>query len=71
MPLEERWSCKVISLGKHSLYTEVDETMETKLKRISKLSAKNPYTVFNSVGHLISTELLESHPAAVYAGLQK
>lgn len=33
--------------------------METKLARISELSAENPNMVFNSIGHLINEELLK------------
>jgi hypothetical protein len=33
--------------------------METKLERISELSAKNPDMRFTSIGHLIDEELLE------------
>lgn len=33
--------------------------METKLKRISEISQKNPKEVFTSIGHLINKELLE------------
>lgn len=33
--------------------------METKLARISELSAENPNMVFNSIGHLINVELLK------------
>ena len=37
MPPEGRRSCKVISKGKHRLYTEIEKAMETKLERISEL----------------------------------
>ncbi len=33
--------------------------METKLKRISEISRKNPKEVFTSIGHLINKEMLE------------
>ena len=33
--------------------------METKLKRISEISQKNPKEVFTSIGHLINKEMLE------------
>lgn len=33
--------------------------METKLKRISEKSQKNPKEVFTSIGHLINKEMLE------------
>lgn len=51
--------CKTISKRKHWLYTEIGETMETKLARISQLSRENPDMVFTSVGHLINKELLK------------
>lgn len=44
---------ETISKGKHHLYTEVEEMMETKLARISQLSKQNPDMVLTSVGHLI------------------
>ena len=50
MPLEGRRSCKVISKGKHRLYTEIEKAMETKLERISELSKQNPEMVFTSMG---------------------
>ena len=59
MSLEGRLSCKVISKGKHNLYTETGEIMETKLARISELSLENPDMVFTSVGHLINEEMLK------------
>lgn len=59
MPLEERRSCKVISKGKHRLYTEIGMAMETKLERISELSKGNPEMVFTSIGHLINEDLLK------------
>ena len=49
---------ETISKGKHHLYTEVEEMMETKLARISQLSKQNPNMVFTSVGHLINEEML-------------
>lgn len=48
-----------ISLRKHYLYTETGEMVETKLKRISEISQKNPKEVFTSSGHLINKEMLE------------
>lgn len=36
-----------------------EESMETKLARISQLSRENPDMVFTSIGHLINRELLE------------
>ena len=59
MPLEGRRTCKVISKGKHRLYTEIEKAMETKLERISELSKQNPEMVFTSIGHLINEELLK------------
>lgn len=50
---------KTISKRKHCLYTEIGETMETKLERISQLSRENPDMVFTSIGHLINRELLK------------
>ena len=49
---------KVISRGKHCLYSEIGVTVETKLERISQLSTENPKMVFTSIGHLINKELL-------------
>lgn len=48
-----------ISLRKHYLYTETGVMMETKLKRISETSQKNPKEVFTSIGHLVNKEMLE------------
>ena len=48
---------KTISKRKHCLYTEIGETMGTKLARISQLSSENPDMVFTSIGHLINREL--------------
>ena len=59
MPPEGRRSCKVISKGKHRLYTEIETAMGTKLERISELSKNNPEMVFTSVGHLINEDLLK------------
>lgn len=59
MPPEGRRSCKVISKGKHRLYTEIEAAMGTKLERISELSKNNPEMVFTSVGHLINEDLLK------------
>ena len=59
MSLEGRLSCKVISKGKHNLYAETGEIMETKLARISELSMEHPDVVFTSVGHLINEEMLK------------
>ena len=50
---------KTISKRKHCLYTEIGETMGTKLARISQLSSENPDMVFTSIGHLINRELLK------------
>lgn len=58
MPPEGRRSCKVISEGKHSLYSEIGLTMKTKLRRISELSRDNPNMVFTSLGHLINEDML-------------
>ena len=51
--------CRIISKRKHCLYSEIGETMETKLERISQLSKEHPDMVFTSVGHLINKELLK------------
>ena len=50
--------CKVISKGKHYLYTGIGDIMETKLARISQMSAENPDIVFTSLYHLINCEML-------------
>ena len=51
-PRESRSSrllpCKTISTGKHYLYAEIENVMETKLARIAQLSAENPNMVFTS-----------------------
>ena len=59
MPLEGRRSYKVISKGKHRLYTEIGKAMGTKLARISELSKEKPNMVFTSIGHLINEEMLK------------
>jgi Retron-type reverse transcriptase len=51
--------CKAISRGKHYLYAEIGEIMETKLERISQLSKEKPEMVFTSIGHLINKEMLK------------
>ncbi len=38
----------------------MEETMETKLARISEMSRNNPEMIFTSIGHLINKELLKS-----------
>lgn len=50
--------CKVISKGKHYLYTGIGDIMETKLARISQMSAENPDIVFTSLYHFINCEML-------------
>ena len=50
--------CKAISKGKHYLYTGIGDIMETKLARISQMSAKKPDIVFTSLYHLINCEML-------------
>lgn len=42
------------------VYTETQDTTETKLKRIAELSAKNPEEVFNNLMHLFNVESLRA-----------
>ena len=68
-PRENRSSrflpCKTISRGKHYLYAEIENVMETKLARIAQLSAENPDMVFTSVGHLINYDMLKDCNASM------
>ncbi len=68
-PRENRSSrflpCKTISTGKHYLYAEIENVMETKLARIAQLSAENPNMVFTSLGHLINYDMLKSCHASM------
>ena len=58
LPLKSR-PCKAISKRKHYLYTEIGDTMETKLAGMAQLSKEEPETVFTSIGHLINKEMLK------------
>lgn len=46
-------------IGKHTLYTEVDNCMETKLQRITEKAKANPNERFTSLTHLINKEMLK------------
>ena len=44
--------------GKHILYTEIGENVETKLERIAEFAKNNPKERFTSLVHLINQEML-------------
>ena len=48
------------SQGKHYLYTGIGDIMETKLARISRMSAENPDMEFTSLYHLINCKMLRN-----------
>lgn len=52
--------CRIISRGKHYLYSEIEIIMETRLERITQLSNDNPDMVFTSIGHLIDEVMLKA-----------
>lgn len=44
--------------GTHTLYTEIGESMETKLKKIAKVARERPNERFTSLVHLVNEEML-------------
>ena len=49
---------RLILKGKHILYTEIGENMETKLKRIAEVARTRPKERFTSLIHLINYEMI-------------